>query len=67
MEWGQICQWMDYLDYCVSNRSSYPLILNSISAWIKPFSPINTRQGTTKQNRIVVLAQHNTDKPCIVC
>jgi hypothetical protein len=58
MEWRHICQSMDYLDCCAGNRSSALVILISIWAWIKPFTPINSIQGTKDEILIVVLAQH---------
>lgn len=66
MDWRQIRQWMDYLDSCVGNVSSGSVILISIWSWIKPFAPINSRQGTKNQILIFVLAKHRTDKPYIV-
>jgi hypothetical protein len=67
MDWRQIRQWMDYLDCCVGKESSGLVILISICSWIKPFAPINSRQGTKNQILIFILAKHSTDKPYIVC
>jgi len=61
MEWKQISQLMDYLDCCVGNKSSEPVILISIWVWIKPFAPIIFRHGIENQILIVVLAQNSTD------
>jgi hypothetical protein len=56
-----------FLDSYVGSNSSDSVIVTSVWAWIKPFAPFNTRQDIKKQILIFVLAQHNNDKPCIVC